>query len=257
MFQVPDSLRFHFFPSFGKLFEVSTWESGLEPVLRPGHAGHDQGVVACIVVLILAVAVSFDPIKRIFRGLTKKLWSVRVRDSFDQTTASEQRVLLLLVIQTIVYEAVIANAALATFFPRMYMSNLATTGILAVVLLLYYVFQLVAYSIVGYTFTSDTGRTLWLEGFTSTQTLLGFTLIIPGLMVLFYPDLTEIAILVSGGLYLIARVIFISKGFRIFYTNVPSLVYFILYLCSLEIIPIFILFQTAVYCLQLFGLTLC
>ncbi|MDE6397073.1 MAG: DUF4271 domain-containing protein [Muribaculaceae bacterium] len=255
MVALPDSL--HQFLFFRKIFDVPTWQSGLEPVLRPGHAGHDQGLVACIVVLILAVAVSFDPIKRIFRGLTKKLWSVRIRDSFDQTTASEQRVLLLLILQTIVYEAVIANAAMATFSSGTYLSNLATTGVLAVFLLVYYIFQLTAYSIVGYTFASDTGRTLWLEGFTSTQTLLGFTLIIPGLMVLFYPDLTEIAIWLSAGLYLIARVIFISKGFRIFYTNVPSLVYFILYLCSLEIIPIFILFQTAVYCLQLFGLTLC
>lgn len=255
MFHTPDPLQF--FHHFRKLFETPTWEQGLEPVLRPGHAGHDQGVMACIVVLILAVAVSFDPIKRIFRGLTKKLWSVRIRDGFDQTTANEQRVLILLMVQTIVYEAVIANAVLTAFFPGCFMFNLATSGVLALSLLLYYIFQLVAYNLVGYTFTTLAGRILWLEGFTSTQTLLGFTLIIPGLMVLFYPDMTEIAIWLSASLYLIARVIFISKGFRIFYTNLPSLVYFILYLCSLEIVPLFILFQTAVFFLQMFGLTLC
>lgn len=233
------------------------WQSGLEPVPRPGHAGHDQGVAAVIVVLILAVAISFNPIKRIFRGLTKKLWSVRSRDMFDQTTASEQRVTVLLVLQTIVYEAVIASAAFSFFCPAIYISDIGSTGLLAALLLVYYLFQLFVYKLIGFTFSSPDGRKLWLEGFTSTQTLLGFTLIIPGLVVLFYPDFTEIAIWTSLALYLIARVIFISKGFRIFYTNKPSLVYFILYLCSLEIVPIIILFHLAVFYLHYLGLTLC
>ncbi|MDE5596138.1 MAG: DUF4271 domain-containing protein, partial [Muribaculaceae bacterium] len=38
---------------------------------------------------------------------------------------------------------------------------------------------------------------------------------------------------------------FIWKGFSIFYNNIFSLVYFILYLCALEIIPLIYVFQLA------------
>ncbi|MCH5320108.1 MAG: DUF4271 domain-containing protein, partial [Paramuribaculum sp.] len=46
-------------------------------------------------------------------------------------------------------------------------------------------------------------------------------------------------------LYVLARIMFIVKGFRIFYTNSASIVYFILYLCSLEIVPVTIFFYLA------------
>ncbi|MDE6655263.1 MAG: DUF4271 domain-containing protein [Muribaculaceae bacterium] len=38
---------------------------------------------------------------------------------------------------------------------------------------------------------------------------------------------------------------FIIKGFRIFYHKIWSLLYFILYLCTLEIVPLIILYLTA------------
>ncbi|MDE6061420.1 MAG: DUF4271 domain-containing protein, partial [Duncaniella sp.] len=37
--------------------------------------------------------------------------------------------------------------------------------------------------------------------------------------------------------YVLVRLIFIFKGFRLFYDNFGSLLYFILYLCTLEIVP--------------------
>ncbi|MDE6240375.1 MAG: DUF4271 domain-containing protein, partial [Muribaculaceae bacterium] len=45
--------------------------------------------------------------------------------------------------------------------------------------------------------------------------------------------------------YLLFRLVFISNGFSIFYRNIFSLVYFILYLCTLEIIPLIYVFKLA------------
>ncbi|MBP3590263.1 MAG: DUF4271 domain-containing protein, partial [Muribaculaceae bacterium] len=39
-------------------------------------------------------------------------------------------------------------------------------------------------------------------------------------------------------IYVSARLIFIIKGFKIFYNGFISLIYFILYLCTLEIVPL-------------------
>ncbi|MGM9811684.1 MAG: DUF4271 domain-containing protein [Muribaculaceae bacterium] len=39
-------------------------------------------------------------------------------------------------------------------------------------------------------------------------------------------------------IYFVCRLIYIIKGFRIFFNNFTSIFYFILYLCSGEIIPL-------------------
>jgi len=45
-------------------------------------------------------------------------------------------------------------------------------------------------------------------------------------------------LLVAAGLYICARLVFICKGFRIFYGNLSSIVYFLLYLCAVEMVPL-------------------
>ncbi|MDE6853726.1 MAG: DUF4271 domain-containing protein, partial [Muribaculaceae bacterium] len=44
-------------------------------------------------------------------------------------------------------------------------------------------------------------------------------------------------LIISLSIASISRLLFIIKGLRIFYTGIGSLLYFILYLCTLEIIP--------------------
>ncbi len=218
------------------------WQDGLEPVPRPGHTGHDQGVIAIIVVLMLAMCLSFKNIQRIWGNLTKKLWSTRVRQGFDDTTGAETRTVALLLSEAIIFIAVLATAGLALAMPAVFTNNLPTTLRVTAIVAAYFVFQYVAYTTVGYTFASEDGRRLWVQGFTGAMTLLGITLLVPGLITLFYPELTGVAVWIAIALYLLARIMFIRKGFRIFYTNFASLVYFILYLCSLEIIPIAIIY---------------
>ena len=109
----------------------------------------------------------------------------------------------------------------------------------------YYIFQLVAYNLVGYTFTTDEGRTYFVKGFTSSQSILGFLLLITALVALVFREAAEGMLITAGTLYLLARLTFIIKGFRIFYHKIWSLLYFILYLCTLEIVPLIILYITA------------
>ena len=65
-------------------------------------------------------------------------------------------------------------------------------------------------------------------------------------MVIFYPSTTlwmlEIGLLV----YFVARIMFIVKGIRIFYNKITSILYFILYLCTLEIIPLILVYKCSV-----------
>ena len=78
----------------------------------------------------------------------------------------------------------------------------------------------------------------FVSGFNASQTLLGFFLLLPAMIALFYPSSVKELLFISVLLYFAARIIFIYKGFRIFYHNFSNLLYFILYLCSVEIIPV-------------------
>lgn len=107
----------------------------------------------------------------------------------------------------------------------------------------YYLFEIAAYSTVGWVFGGKFAYTQWIKGFNASQSLLGITLIVPALIVLFNPSLGKSMTIIAIVLYGLARFIFICKGFRIFYKNPYSLIYFILYLCALEIAPLVSIFK--------------
>lgn len=225
------------------------WLDGIEPEPRPGHTGHDQGVVALIVMLLLAMSLSFRNIRRVWGTLVKRLWNTHARQGFEHITMNEKRTIGLLLIVAVFFIALLSTAALSSFMPGTFHYTIATTLRLTALVALYFMFQYAVYEIIGYTFVSDEGRQMWVEGFTASMTLLGVLLTIPGLAVLFYPDITVPMVELAAALYVIARIMFICKGFRIFYTNSWSLVYFILYLCSLELIPVILIFHLAcIFC---------
>lgn len=159
-------------------------------------------------------------------------------NAFDETGAGRRRVQVLLAVQFSAYCGVLLYAFLcpgALSDPRR-----ALMSILALMLLAagYYLFQLCAYAIVGYVFDPDPVRARqWVDGFCASQGLAGTALALPTLGLVFYPDAATAMLIIAASIYIAARLIFIGKGFRIFYTGFPSLVYFILYLCTLEIVP--------------------
>ena len=106
---------------------------------------------------------------------------------------------------------------------------------------------MLVYHVLGYVFADSISTRLWIDGFKATQSLLGLLLLpVIGVMLL-KPELSTPMLLVAAGLYICARLVFICKGFRIFYGNLSSIVYFILYLCSLEIVPLVMLGAGTIY----------
>ena len=65
------------------------------------------------------------------------------------------------------------------------------------------------------------------------------------LLCLCYPEYGAQLLWVALGSFAIAKIIFIWKGFRIFFTQISSWVLFLYYLCSLEIVPLVITFVAA------------
>lgn len=216
------------------------WMQGEQGIPRPVTPATDSGILMLLVGVMVLIGLNMRHVRRLFRALPHDLLSVRRRtNAFDEHTANETRVILLLLIQTCVMEGLLLfmwlgqGAGIHT--PATMMSVVAGLTALAAT---YYVFQLTACATIGYVFTDPVSATLWRRGLNASQVLLGITLAIPVLISLFYPALTSKMLFLAASLYILSRFCYVSKGFRIFYHNFPSLLYFILYLCTLEIIPL-------------------
>lgn len=221
------------------------WTHGLQPVPRNQDLQPDSTIVLLWLVLATLIAFEAPSLKRLFKNLDTDLLGIRRRDNaFDSHTASESRALGLLIIMACLCQAVIIGIAVGG---GDVVSNMSLLGTLMGVTAGYYIFQLLAYRVMGYTFTDKVNATQWLKGFHLSQGLTGLVLALPAVTALYYHKATTALLVTAATLYIIVRIAFICKGFRIFYTNLPSLVYFILYLCALEVIPVIIIVTMSRY----------
>lgn len=213
------------------------YAQGIEPQPRTQLPGYDSGIMTLLLATLLLITFNFRHYTTFIKTFTHNLFSVRPRaNAFDErSTVSEIRILFSLVFALCVCEGILLFdlTRLAGDAGPAFPTVAALTALCGA----YYIFQLIAYNLTGYIFTSPVRRQMWLKGFNASQALLSLCLIVPSVVSLFNPELIVPILYLALAMYLTARLIFIIKGFRIFYNNYFSLIYFILYLCTLEIIP--------------------
>ncbi|MBD5185105.1 MAG: DUF4271 domain-containing protein [Bacteroides sp.] len=225
--------------------DIPPYRHGMAPEERPQLPGYDSGTMVLLLGVFVLIAANFRHYSTFLKTFANDLWSVRRRGNvFDDHTVSETRIMGSLLLLACVCEGILAFGAVSAGLPAGSSMSIFPAIMTAVgVAVGYYVWQLAAYSITGYTFAAKSVRRQWLKGFNASQALLGLGLVIPAVMALFNPALSVTLAIIGAALYATARIIFICKGFRLFYDNFGSLLYFILYLCTLEITPVVILYK--------------
>ena len=98
-------------------------------------------------------------------------------------------------------------------------------------------------------FADSASCKLWVRGYNVSAAISGIVLIYPTFIATFYPETTNAMIITALILFILIKSLFVIKGMRIFYDKIYSLLYFILYLCTLEIIPlIFVYSEVGLLC---------
>lgn len=224
------------------------WTIGLEGSTRQNKLNSNSGILTLIVLLFVAISLSFKDYRKLFSKFAEEMRSSRKSrgNAFDERSSHETRLMCLSILQYIVCGGIMLFALAARrggVSPDDYgfTTLVSEIGVFAA----YYIFDIAAYSVVGYTFAGIENMKILLRRFNSSQSILGVTLALPALIVIFYPLLSDAMIYTSVTLYVLARLLFIIKGFDIFFTNIFSLLYFILYLCALEIIPLIYVYHFA------------
>ena len=106
-------------------------------------------------------------------------------------------------------------------------------------------FLTLAYAIVGNLFSDSFKASSWVKSYLSTQGLEGIIMFPIALVALCVPGLVSTMIVLGVIVFLLAKLLFIYKGFCIFFTEMTSWVLFLYYLCSLEIVPIVLTYVAA------------
>lgn len=219
------------------------YTAGHEPEPKASLPGYDSGVLCLLLGMFLLLAYNFRHYSTFLKNFANDLFSIRRREGFfDVRTASETGVQLSFMFMACLSEGIIVNSVAGSSFDTRF-GVFAVISVLTLMAVLYYVWQLAAYFTVGFVFTDKISARMWMKGFISSQALLAMLLVVPTLVVLFNPVAAPAVVITAVVFYFLTRILFICKGFRLFYDNFGSLLYFILYLCTLEIVPVVLIFR--------------
>ena len=207
---------------------------------------HDTPSMALLLAGMLAVALSYHKGYKYIENFFHYMFSTRRRENlFEDHTVNETGILTALIGNTCIVEGFLIFAAVRMLCPSLAPALQANVfphiAIYCGIAVLFYVGQWLVYKVLGYTFSDKQGTKLWIDGFKATQAFLGLLLLPVLILLMLYPNHGRLLLSIAVSLYLIARLIFIYKGFRIFYGNLSSILYFLLYLCAVEIVPLAIL----------------
>lgn len=204
---------------------------------------HDTPSMALLLAGLLAVTLSYHKGYKYIENFFHYMFSTRRRENlFEDHTVNETSIQAALVANTCIVEGFIIYFAVQLMWPvlapKLQQGVFAHVAAYTGLALAFYAAQWVVYKVLGYTFLDKVGSKLWIDGFKASQSFLGLTLLPVLVLLMLYPAHGKLLLSVAASLYLVARLIFIFKGFRIFYGNLSSILYFLLYLCAVEIVPL-------------------
>jgi hypothetical protein len=120
-------------------------------------------------------------------------------------------------------------------------------GITAVVWIVFFLYKFLSYSLIGTIFFKKEVVRQWNDNLVSLICLSGSILFFPAL-ILFYVEEAYIFCLYFIFIYLFfVSIVLFYKIFTLFFQRKRLLHYFILYLCTQEIIPLFLMYRGLVY----------
>lgn len=200
-------------------------------------------VMLLVPALIVALKIRTSP--KFLGSLVRELVSVRERGGLFDTTVRESSLMFFLCLQAVVSGGVLLGVASpAGTWPAPEWLGWIPAGALHTLLCIsvaaiYMVFMWVSYNIVGRVFEDEVHTRIWIRGFEASMALSGIVWLPCALVALANPDCGEVMAWIGAVVFMIAKLAFVCKGFRIFFSAASSWVLFLYYLCSLEGVPVY------------------
>ena len=235
-------------------------------VLQPPYREHVSDIVAArvssgdglswvfavLAILFCAVCLKIKNTPRYIKTLVSDMKDVSVRHNMFDNTVKETSFLIILIIAWICCVGILLWQLLKSTVPGLPAysvsipdSPLAGIGLCSAVAASYVVFMLIAYEITGNVFSDRKMTRIWVKGASATMGLQVFLFFPLALLSLCYPEWNRIILILAGSVFVIGKIQFIYRGFRIFFNQFSSWLLFLYYLCSLEIVPLILSYLAA------------
>lgn len=195
-------------------------------------------VISLFVVVFLLSCLNYKNNFKYIKSIVSDLTDVRSRNNMFDDTVRESTFLIMLNVMCVISVALLSYTGVIlanpVFVDLPFALTIASVGGITV---FYYLFQYAMYWAFGNVFSDESKTSSWIKGYASSQGLLGVILFPLSLISFFYADIAQTVCIVAFILFVLARLVFVFKGFRIFFTQISSWLLFLYYLCSVEIIP--------------------
>jgi hypothetical protein len=122
-----------------------------------------------------------------------------------------------------------------------------SVGLIFIMVLLFFLGRKIINLILGYVFANDEQYDKWKKSNDAVRGVWGLSLYIPAIWIMFGDTNHIIPFYLFCILYIAGRIIVIYKSIQIFYRQNNSILYINLYLCTLEILPLFVLYDGLVF----------
>lgn len=224
-----------------------------QPAERPIWGNGMSWIYLGLIILFCFTAVKFKGSTKYLKAIFVDLTDTRVRHNVFDETVKETSLLVLMNMMWIVSVGILLwvlvtivpgnNPAGSLGIPDNQAKGIVLcTGVVAV----YMIVIFVAYTIVGNVFSDSKLTRLWLKGAGASSALETFLMFPIALLALNYPAWEKELLIAAGIVFIIGKIIFLYKGFRIFFNQISSWLLFLYYLCSLEIVPLILTYVASV-----------
>lgn len=229
-----------------KVLVMSAHKEPLMPV-SPRSVGSTttSWVILGLIAVFLLVSLRYARNFKFLSAIGRELISPRPRQRMFDDTVRETSFLIFLNLLCVVSVGVLLYGGIEMQYPVLRSSPrwYSALGLVTAAVGIYYLWQWLAYFVIGRTFASRSDAASWMRGFSSGQGFLGLALFPLALISIFYARDLYILIFIAAAAYIFMRILFIVKGIRIFLPRSSSWLLFFYYLCAVEIAPVVLLFH--------------
>lgn len=210
-----------------------------EPAAKQ-HTDAGSWLLLTFLIMLVALGLKFRNSTQYLSILIRELLTTRRRHNMFDDTVRETSFLLLLNLVTLLSGGLLLYGSISGASMQ-----LAAAAVCMGVTVAYGLFMWLAYRITAVTFIDDSLQSVWLRGHSAAQGLLSIILLPLALVAIAEPTLTDKLAIAALAAFVIAKLLFIYKGFRIFIHGINSFIVFFYYLCSLEIVPLLVAYRAA------------
>ena len=202
-------------------------------------------ILSGLFILFLIISLRFRNNFKYLVTMVKNLVETHTRHNLFDDTVRETSLIVMLNILWCACAGIIGFSVYQGFCPEKFVWGQRASGMLVGMGIagVYVLFMVCSYGSVGLIFSDKNHSELWVKGFAASQALMAPALFVIALIGASRPEAFMAVGVMTLAVFILAKMVFIWKGYRIFFNQFSSWVLFLCYLCSLEIVPLVLCYR--------------